>query len=196
MHWCVKVPVVPNSSNRQLELANRRYDACNSIKLDLISHLLYPDVIFMLHRKTVVFLKLANNLMLTVRVNFSFKRTRHRVLSWCGQLRRSCSAKGGHPSLSVTMLLVWKQVSHLMFPRPLLTFSLLFIYFLLQFYTWSFQIELFLPPVLSAEWLTALGMPREKRDGQRTDTHTADSINLLRRSPSQIFQKFTCRFSL
>lgn len=79
-------------------------------------------------------------------------------------------------------------MSHLMFSRPSLTFSHLFIYFLLQFCTWSSQIELFLPPVLSAEWLTAPGMSREKLDGRRTDSHTVDGINLLRRSPSQIVQ--------
>lgn len=67
-------------------------------------------------------------------------------------------------------------------------FIYLFIYLLLQFCTWSSQIELFLPPVLSAEGLTAPEMSREKLDGQQTDTQTVDSIKLLRRSPSQIVQ--------
>lgn len=42
--------------------------------------------------------------------------------------------------------------------------------------------------MLSAEWLTAPEMSGEKLDGRQADTHTVDSINLLRRSPSQIAQ--------
>ena len=83
------------------------------------------------------------------------------------------------PSSSVTVLLERKQVSHLMFSRPSLTFSFLpiylFIIFLLQFCTWPTQIELLLPAVLCAEWLTAPGTAGEKLDGRRTDADTVAS---------------------
>lgn len=59
---------------------------------------------------------------------------------------------------------------------------------MLQFCTWSSQIELFLPLVFFAEWLSAPEMSREKLDGRQTGTHTVDDVNLLRRSPSHAVQ--------
>lgn len=56
----------------------------------------------------------------------------------------------------------------------------------------GFQIELFLPLVLSAEWLTAPGMSREKLDGRRTDTHTVDTLIYSKGRWCKQFNSLTC----
>lgn len=72
-------------------------------------------------------------------------------LSQCRPVEKVLLCGEGPLSLSVIMLPEWKQVSHFMFSRPF--FSFIYLFASIR----SSQIELFLPPVASAEWLTAPG---------------------------------------
>lgn len=91
------------------------------------------------------------------------------------------------PSLSVTMLLEWKQVSHLMFSRLSLTF---YIYLFICFTSALGPLKLSCSSH-RCSLLTAHRMSGEKLDVWRMDTHIVAGINLLRRSPSQI-DKIVC----